>query len=71
MKTELNSINHNGCSVCEQGKEKYTVFFSAHRNRKPFFQYDYKHTDGKLFSTVAYTLSECRILRDMWLKNKS
>ena len=67
-----NSINdNNGCSVCEQGKENYTTFRFAHRPKQTFYQYDYRHTDGELFSTVAPTLAECRTRRDEWLNNKS
>jgi hypothetical protein len=66
-----NSINNNGCSVCEQGKENYTTFRPAHRPKQTFYQYDYRHTDGKLFSTVAPTLAECRTRRNEWLRKKS
>ena len=66
-----NSINSNGCSVCEQGKENYTTFRSTHRPKRTFYQYDYRHTNGELFSTVAPTLADCRNRRDEWLKKKS
>lgn len=69
MKT--NSINHNGCSVCEQGKENYTTFQFSHRPQQTFYQYDYRHTDGELFSTVAPTLEECRTRRNKWIAEKS
>ena len=32
--------------------------------------YDYRHTDGELFSCVAPTLKECRQRRDEWLNKK-
>lgn len=66
-----NSINNNGCSVCQEGKENYTTFSFSHRPKQLFFQYDYRHTDGELFSTVAPTLEECRTRRNEWLKKKS
>lgn len=69
MNTE--SINHNGCSVCEQGKENYTTFRPVHRPRQIYYQYDYRHTDGELFSTVAISLEECRERRDEWLNKRS
>lgn len=69
MKT--NSINNKGCSVCEQGQENYTTFSPAHRPKQTFYQYDYRHTDGQLFSTVAPTLEECRSRRNEWLRTKS
>lgn len=51
MKT--NSINHNGCSVCQQGQENYTTFIAGAFRGTEYFQYDYRHMDGELFSTVA------------------
>lgn len=71
MKTTDNSINHNGCSLCPAGEENYFLFHPAHRPKQTFFQYDYRHIDGELFSTVAPTLAECRIRRDEWLTKKS
>jgi hypothetical protein len=65
MKT--NSINNNGCSVCEQGQENYTTFIAGAFRGTEYFQYDYRHTDGELFSTVAKSLEECRKRRDEWL----
>lgn len=64
------SINKNGCSVCEHGKENYTTFSFSHRPKQMFYQYDYRHTDGELFSTVAQTLEECRIRKNEWLSRK-
>lgn len=69
MKT--NSINKNGCSVCEQGQENYTTFRPAYRPKQAFYQYDYRHTDGELFSIVAPTLEECRSRRNEWIAKKS
>ncbi|MCC8198354.1 MAG: DUF3873 domain-containing protein [Tannerellaceae bacterium] len=69
MKT--NSISKNGCSICEQGKENYITFRPAHRPKQTFYQYDYRHTDGVLFTCVAPTLEVCRTRRDKWLENKS
>lgn len=65
-----NSINDKGCSVCQASKENYTTFRPTHRPKQLFYQYDYRHTDGELFSTVAPTLEECRRKRDEWLLNK-
>jgi hypothetical protein len=67
MKSQVNSINHNGCSVCRRGEENYTTFRPAHCKNRVFYQYDYRHTDGKLFSTVAHTLEQCKDRRDKWL----
>lgn len=62
-----NSINNNGYSICEAGKENYTSFRPAHRLKQTFIQYDYRTETGELFSTVAPTLEECRSRRDEWL----
>ena len=66
-----NSINNKGCSVCEQGKENYTTFIAGAFRGTEYYQYDYRHTDGELFSTVAKSLEECRKRRDEWLSEKA
>ena len=70
MKSKINSINQNGCSVFEAGKENYTTFRPSHRPDKLFYQYDYRYKDGELFSTVAPTLEQCRDKRDKWIQAK-
>lgn len=51
--------------------ERYERFMSARRGKRAFlYQYDYRATDGTLFSTVAKTLKECRQRRDEWLAKK-
>ena len=70
MKSIENSINVNGCSVCKIGEENYTTFRPAHRPNNVYYQYDYRHKDGELFSTVAPTLEQCRNKRDTWLNRK-
>ena len=75
----------NGVSTCQTagtekyesfqmsmaGTEKYESFqMSIGRKRRTFVQYDYRHTDGELFSCVKPTLDECRRLRDEWIKTK-
>lgn len=69
----MKSLNKNGVSTCtELGQEKYVYFNLTPRPRKRgrYCQYDYRHTDGELFSTVAPTLEICRERRDEWLKQK-
>lgn len=63
----------NGTSTCRAaGMEKYEHFQrSFGRKRRTFVQYDYRHTDGGLFSCVKPTLDECRRLRDEWLNLKN
>jgi len=71
MNTSINSISHNGCSVCAAGEEKYTTFHPAHRPKGVYYQYDFRHKDGELFSTVAPTLEQCRQKRDKWMQAKA
>ena len=62
----------NGVSTCtEAGTEKYEKFQTGiGRRKRTLVQYDYRHTDGELFSTVAKTLAECRHRRDKWIEKK-
>ena len=53
----------------EVGKENYMSYFSP-ITKKNLVQYDYRHTDGELFSCVRQSLEECRAKRDEWLKAK-
>ena len=59
-----------GCSTCPVGEERWEVFATARRPDLKYYQYDYRHTDGKLFSTVSRSLLECRSRRDGWLKTR-
>jgi len=69
MATKLTT---NGVSTTTTpGTERYEVFYVGYRSRrKKHYQYDYRHTDGELYSCVADTLSECRHRRDEWLNKK-
>jgi hypothetical protein len=58
MNTQVNSINQNGCSICEKGKEKYTKCVLGAFRGTVYYQYDYRHTDGELFSILKETLDE-------------
>ena len=61
----------NGCSTCQIGQEQHEKFsIGFGRRKKTMVQYDYRHTDGELFSTCAPTLQVARQRRDEWLKNK-
>lgn len=51
------------------GQEQYEKFRSR-VTRKEAIQYDYRHTDGELFSCVRPTLEACRQARDAWLNKK-
>lgn len=62
----------NGVSTTTTpGTEQYETFYSAHRGKRVSrVMYDYRHTDGELYSCVAPTLKECRQRRDEWLNKK-
>ncbi len=63
--------DNNGCSICTEGSENYETFSTRiGRKRVKRVQYDYRHTDGELFSCIAGTLEECRERRDKWLNAK-
>lgn len=60
-----------GVSTCQTaGTEKYEKFSFAHRPQKTYVQYDYRDTNGTLFSIVRPTVEECRDKRDEWLRAK-
>lgn len=63
------TMNENGISICTiPGTEKYAPFHPVHRPESVYFQYDYRHIGGELFSCVASTLEECRNKRNLWLQ---
>lgn len=62
-------MNLNGCTKCREiGNERYEKFRMSY-NKKYYYQYDYRHTNGELFSCVAPTLEMCRAKRDKWIDN--
>lgn len=68
----MESITKNGVSTTtEKGQEQYARFVAGAFRGTIYFQYDYRHTDGELFSTVAKSLEECRRRRDEWLQKKN
>ena len=67
----MQSLNRNEVSITQTpGEEKYVKFRSGAFGGRTFYQYDYRHTDGELFSTVAKTLAECRRRRNEWIEKK-
>jgi hypothetical protein len=67
MKTDI-----NGSSTCAKGQENYEVFTNRlFHCSKTLVQYDYRHTNGKLFSCVKSSLENCKIARDLWLKENN
>ena len=57
----------NGQSTCPAGEERYELFPYRRDTR---VQYDYRHTDGELFSGVFANLHEARKARHEWLFEK-
>lgn len=65
--------DEHGCSTCTTpGTEKYEKFqIRGLRNKRlTRYQYDYRHTDGELFSCCAPSLEVARQRRDAWLQKK-
>ena len=55
----MQSLNRNGVSITRTpGEEKFVKYRSGAFKGRTFYQYDYRHTDGELFSTVAKTLAD-------------
>ncbi len=51
------------------GQEQHEAFKSNIARRKAV-QYDYRHTDGELFSCVKPTLEACRKAKETWISKK-
>ena len=67
----MQSLNRNGVSITQApGEEKFVKYRPVTFKGRIFYQYDYRHTDGELFSCVKPTLDECRAARDKWLNAK-
>lgn len=67
----MQSLNKNGVSITRTpGEEKFVKCSLGAFKGQTFYQYDYRHMDGELFSTLAKTLDECRRRRDEWITKK-
>lgn len=69
----MTTMTQNGVSTTTQlGTEQYETFMVNGRRGKRVvnFQYDYRHTDGELFSCVKTSLEACREARDLWISKK-
>lgn len=54
----MQSLNKNGVSITQTlGEEKFVKCRLSAFKGQTFYQYDYRHTDMELFSTVAKTLA--------------
>ena len=65
-------MTENGVSTCRKaGSEQFEKFQTGiGRRKRTRVQYDYRASDGELFSCVAPTLEDCRRKRDGWLSEK-
>jgi hypothetical protein len=52
-----------------KGEENYEHYHSSFDD-KIRVQYDYRHTDGELFSCIAKTLEQAKEKRNAWLREK-
>lgn len=68
----MTNMTVNGVTTTNaSGQEQYEAFNTRNgRKNVKRFQYDYRHTDGELFSTVKATLEACRQARDNWISKK-
>lgn len=68
----MSKMTVNGVTACNTiGQENHETFTrKVGRQTKKYTQYDYRHTDGELFSCVKPTLDACRAARDAWLTAK-
>ena len=62
-------MTQNGISTTTAlGQEQYDTFTRRISGKtKKYFQYDYRHANGELFSCIKPTLEACRAARDAWL----
>lgn len=51
-------------NIAPKTTERYEMFKS--RN-KDFVQYEYIHSNGKVFCMIGYSLKECRDFRNEWI----
>ena len=65
-------MTENGVSTCRKaGSEQFEKFQTGFgRRKRTLVQYDYRASDGELFSCVAPTLEECRHKCNEWLSAK-
>jgi hypothetical protein len=68
---ETKSISINGISVFRKGEENYSRFCAGAFRGTIYYQYDYRHLNGDLFTTTSQTLDECREKRDKWVQQKN
>lgn len=62
-------LNPQNLRSGEEQHEAFTYRIGG-RKRKRMVQYDYRHTDGELFTCIKPTLKDCRTARDIWLEKR-
>jgi hypothetical protein len=69
----MTKMTENGVTTTKApGQEQYETFnHKVGGKSKKYVQYDYRHTDGELFSCIKPTLDACRDARDAWLDKKA
>ena len=69
---ETKTLTENGISTTKGlGEEKYLKCCLGAFKGQIYYQYDYRHLNGELFSTLRKTLEQCRQERDKWLQKKT
>lgn len=69
---ETMTLTENGISTTKGlGEEKFTQCCLGAFRGQIYYQYDYRHYNNELFSTLRPTLEQCRKERDEWLKRKT
>lgn len=57
----METLNKNGVSITQTpGEEKYIKCCLGAFRRQIYYQYDYRHTNGELFSRLAKRLEQYR-----------
>lgn len=67
------SLNPKSLGPGQEQHETFTLSAASVGRRRAGqkrVQYDYRHTDGTLFSCVAPSLEEARARRDAWLESR-
>lgn len=59
-------MTENGVSTTQALCQEQYEYFTAMGKKR--VQYDYRHTNGKLFSCIAKNLEACRARRDAWIE---
>ena len=64
----MTTLNKNGVSTTRAlGTENFETFAHPFVKNCNLIQYDYRHTNGQLFTCVGGSLKQCRERRNAWL----